>query len=95
MTTSSATSHHEEVSFLLTCGSEERCHGVTVDHHTAVGHRSLGEWSAPLLLEQGDHLVSVTHRRYDRPLAEVCQQTQGVHGDDLPTGAFDQGRCPR
>ncbi len=95
MTPRSATSHDKEICLLFACRSEKRRHGVAVDHHTAVDHRRIGEWSAPLLLEQGSHLDPLPLRRYDRSVAEVCQEAQGVHRDDLPASAFDEGRCPR
>ena len=94
MTTRAAASHDNKVGFLLERRSEQRCHGIAVDDETAVDDCSVDERSAPLLLEQGDHLAPEPHRWHERPVVEVCQQAQGVHSDDLCARAFDEGCCP-
>ncbi len=95
MTSRAAATHDDEIRLLLESGPEEGSDGIAVDNDTAVNDRSLDERSAPTLFEQGDHVISVSHRRYERPVIEARQQAHGMHGNDLSGRTLDEGCCPR
>ena len=94
MTTRSATSHHDEVSDLLACRPEHRRYGIAVNYQAAVSDGGLDERSAPLSLEPGRHLASVSRGWHEGRIAEVCQQAEGMDRNDLSTGTFDESGCP-
>ncbi len=94
MTPRAAASYDDEIGALLERSPEEGCDGIAVDNHTAMSHGSLDERSTPLLLEQGDQVISLPHRRHDRPVVEASQQAHGVDRHDLPVRAFDEGCRP-
>jgi len=94
MTTGAAASHDYQIGVLLECGPEEGCDGIAVDNHASMCHRGLDERPAPTLLEQGDHVIPMSHRRHDQSVVEARQQPHGVDSNDFSDRVFDEGCCP-